>query len=232
MSGVAGSCGIEPNTFATGLGAGDPVVTAQLQPAGSDRRFDLILDAGDQVQVDVGMLDFDPTVELLDASATSLGRNDDGPFGLDSQLIATATISGFHTVVVSSVDPGGCGLFNVSVTIIGTGVSTTLPAPSPPSVENFFTTLGATVELVEVDLVAGDRLLLILLDGGDGTDPFIAMTDPVGAPFGSDDNSGSASGGPLDAQVEVTATITGTYSVFIRSNNGVSGPAQVSIIIN
>ena len=39
------------------------------------------------------MIDFDPTVELLDAN--SIGFNDDGPTSADSQLVATATTGGF-----------------------------------------------------------------------------------------------------------------------------------------
>lgn len=65
------------------------------------------------------MIDFDPTVELLDAN--SIGFNDDGPTSADSQLVATATTGGFHTVAVSAFDSNKCGLFDVTVTVASSG---------------------------------------------------------------------------------------------------------------
>ena len=201
---------------ATGLVPTDPALVA---PAGGDPRFDLILDAGDVVQVDVAMIDFDPTVELLDAN--SIGFNDDGPTSADSQLVATATTGGFHTVVVSAFDSNKCGLFDVTVTVASSGSGGGDPL-TPPSIRNFFVTLSSTPERVEFDLIAGDRFQLAVIDGG-GTDPFVSMNNPSGAPFGSDDDSGSATDGPLDAYIDLVATSSGRYTAFVESINGVSG---------
>ncbi|MFT7648336.1 MAG: hypothetical protein ACI8Y4_003088 [Candidatus Poriferisodalaceae bacterium] len=227
-------CGPELSTFATGLTPSDRPLVVQLAPAGSDRRFDLILDAGGLVQIDVAMIDFDPMVELLDANATNIGFNDDGPLSADWRLTITATTSGFHTVVVSAFDPTTCAMFDVSINVVptGSGGGNRGAAPTPPSVESFFGNLSSTPQAVEIALVAGDRLQLIVIDGGDGTDPFISLNDPSGAPLGSNDNGANATEGPLDARIDLVASSSGTFRAFLESANGVSAPVQITILIN
>lgn len=226
------ACGPGDQDFPTGLVAGDAPVAAHVASAGGTRWFDLVLDAGDEVRIDVAEIDFDPVVELLDANGTSLGLNDDGPAGFDAELFATTGLSGLHSVIVWAVDPDGCGWFDVSVTLVGTGAGGTPAVSSPPSTDSFFTTLDSVAEIVPIDLVVGDRLQIIVVDGGDGTDPFVSVNDPSGAPAAADDDSGSATEGPLDAHVDFVAGSSGTFEAFVESVNGVSGPAQVIILVN
>ncbi len=224
------ACGPGDQDFPTGLVAGDAPVAAHVASAGGTRWFDLVLDAGDEVRIDVAEVDFDPVVELLDSNGTSLGVNDDGPVSFDAELFATTGMSGLHSVIVWALDPSGCGWFDVSVTVVGTGG--TPAALSPPSNDSFFTVLDSVAEIVPVDLVAGDRLQIIVVDGGDGTDPFVSVNDPSGAPAASDDDSGSATEGPFDAHVDFVVGSSGTFEAFIESLNGVSGPAQVIVLVN
>jgi hypothetical protein len=161
-------CGPELSTFATGLTPSDRPLVVQLAPAGSDRRFDLILDAGGLVQIDVAM-----------------------------------------------IDPTTCAMFDVSINVAptGSGGGNRGAAPTPPTVESFFGNLSSTPQAVEIALVAGDRLQLIVIDGGDGTDPFISLNDPSGAPLGSNDNGASATEGPLDARIDLVASSSGTFTM-------------------
>lgn len=228
------ACGAGVGSSATGIATGDPFMIAKVDAVGGERRIDLILEAGDTVQIDVSMVDFDPAIDVVDSNGFVVAFNDDGPFGLDAQVTFTVTTSGFHSVFVFAANASECGLFEIEAIVVssGGGGGGGTPALSPPDNFSFIVGLTATPTQIDVDLVAGDRLVIFVVDAGMGTDPFIALTTPTGAPFGLDDDGANGIEGPLDSRIEVVATETGTYLGFVESANGVDGDAQVIVFIN
>lgn len=228
---TADVCGAGVGSSVTGLVVGDPFVVSKIAILGSERRFDLVLDAGDTVQIDAFMVDFDPAIEVLDSNGNSVAFNDDGPFDLDAQVTFTVATGGFHSVYVFSADPDACGLFELEARLVAAPTPGTQPL-SPPSNQSFFVELSSTPIRIEAEVVAGDRLVIYLVDAGNGTDPLISLVAPSGAAAGFDDDSGSVSEGPLDSRLEVVVAESGTYEAFLESANGTIGDAQVIVLIN
>lgn len=227
------ACGAGVGSLATGIATGDPFMIAKVDTVGGERRVDLILDAGDTVQIDVSMVDFDPVMDVVDSNGIVVAFNDDGPFGLDAQVTFTVATSGFHSVFVFAANASECGLFEIEAIVVSSGGGGGgTPTLSPPDNFSFIVGLTAAPTQIDVDLVAGDRLVIFVVDAGMGTDPFIALTTPSGAPFGLDDDGANGIEGPLDSRIEVVATENGTYLGFVESTNGVDGDAQVIVFIN
>lgn len=228
-------CGAGVGSSVNGIATGDPFVIAKVDTPGGERRFDIVLDAGDTIEINVFQVDFDPMVEVLDSNGNSVAFNDDGPFGLDSQVTFTVGTGGVHSVFVFSAVPSLCGLFEIDAAVVstgsGSGGSGGGAALSPPSTNSFFVSLSSTVTRIEVDAVVGDTVIIFVVDG-EGTDPLISMITPTGAPWGSDDNGAAGTEGPRDSRIEFVAAESGTYEGFIESTNGVDGNAQVIILIN
>lgn len=101
---------------------------------------------------------------------------------------------------------------------------------TPPYISNAFITLTAGVDYIEpIQLLAGDRIAVQLLDADDGTDPTVQLLDPSGASVAFDDDSGQ---GPLDAAIDVVVASSGEFKIVATSINSVSGMIYFQLLVN
>ncbi len=83
---------------------------------GFARDYTVVLEAGDQVVIDVMSDQFDTLVTLMSQDGSTVGENDDGPDGTtNSLLFARITESGTYTVRVRSYAGQGTGEFYLKV---------------------------------------------------------------------------------------------------------------------
>ncbi|MGF1569579.1 MAG: PPC domain-containing protein [Nodosilinea sp.] len=83
---------------------------------GFARDYTVLLEAGDQVAVDVVSEEFDTLVTLMNKDGIAVAENDDGPDGTtNSLLFARITESGPYTVRVRSYAGQGAGKFYLKV---------------------------------------------------------------------------------------------------------------------
>ncbi|MEB3268112.1 MAG: pre-peptidase C-terminal domain-containing protein [Leptolyngbya sp.] len=83
---------------------------------GFARDYEVYLEDGDQVAIDVISDEFDTVVSLMNEDGNTIGENDDGPDGTtNSLLFARITRSGTYTVRVRSYAGQGSGQFFLKV---------------------------------------------------------------------------------------------------------------------
>lgn len=209
---------LETGTIITGLTAGEAEVTAKVESNGGLRSFQVQVDAGDRIRIFVRQIDFTVALVVFDTNGSQVGA--DLPGGGDADLTIPIQTSGLHNIEVSAA--AGCGNFGVFVEDLG-GLS---PSSGGTSFVQLDPAVGATTETV--DLLVGDTLFVQLLDGGDGTDPFVTLLDPGGAFVINDDDSA----GGLDSQFSHVATQAGTFEILLESINGVPGLAELGVFVN
>jgi hypothetical protein len=207
-------CASTSGTVVTGVVAGAAPVVANLDSAGGETVLDIIVDLGDQFQIDVGKIDFDPVVEFRDANADFIGANDDANHQgtLDSRLIAQTSSSGFHQIIVTDASGTGCGKFRISVTKLGTAVA---PGKSPTFTESFPTFADTAINSETFYLLAGDTFTVSMFDDSSGADPYIELYDPSGNSVAFDDDSA----GGFDATFTHVVSVSGEYRLDYLSLN-------------
>ncbi len=84
---------------------------------GFARDYDIKLDAGDQVAIDLTSEDFDSILLLIAADGSTVAENDDGPDGTtNSLLFSRITDAGKYIVRVRAFGETGSGRFKLKLT--------------------------------------------------------------------------------------------------------------------
>jgi hypothetical protein len=178
---------------------------------------------------DAGTL-VDPLLRLRDGNGILIASNDDGGGGLNSLINYTAVTTGIHYLEANTADAGsaaGTGTYTVSAAVNGN--------PPPPPVDDYGSQVGAgnlgsvavgstSTGLINfggdhdwfaVTLSAGS-IYRIRQEAGTLADPRFTLRNSIGAALVGDDDSG----GGQNAQVDFTATTSGTYYIDANSADG------------
>lgn len=169
--------------------------------------------------------DLDPILRLADPSGDIVAENDDrGDGTLNSEIAFTAEVDGEYTVIVTNFRNTG-GDYQLTVEIGGAGGGgggDSAEQPAEPGTVTEYTGF-MSFELAdipyEIDLAAGQTIIVEAEATSGDLDTIIWLEDPSGARVAENDDRAS---GNLNSRFEYTATETGTYTV-VMSNYGKTG---------
>lgn len=172
----------------------------------------------------------DPLLRLRDGNGVLITSNDDGGGGLNSQITYTAATTGVYYLEANTADagqPAGTGTYRITAAVNG--------SPPPAPVDDYGSQAGAgnlgTVAVgssstglinyggdhdwFAVTLSAGS-IYRIRQEAGTLADPRFSLRNAIGVVLTGDDDSG----GGQNAQVDFTATSSGTYYIDANSADG------------
>lgn len=189
--------------------------------------------SGDALVVSVGETGIDtaffPWIRLLGPSGQNLGSS----FGnLVGQVSVAAPATGTYTVVVASGDSGLDAAGNYTLTLAkAPGAYTITDGDQGGTLTNGSNHTG-DIHIGDIDMwsftaTAGENLIVSAgeTNGNTAFFPWLRLKSPTGQDLGS-------SFGTLAAQVEATATVTGTYTVFVGSgDSGLDGAGSYTLTL-
>lgn len=172
----------------------------------------------------------DPFLRLRDGNGILITGNDDGGGGLNSQITYTAVTTGVYYLEANTADagqPAGTGTYRITAAVNGN--------PPPAPADDFGSQAGAgnlgsvTVGSSSTGLInyGGDHdwfavtlsagsIYRIRQEAGTLADPRFSLRNSIGVVLTGDDDSG----GGQNAQVDFTATTSGTYYIDANSADG------------
>lgn len=215
-----------PNVGAVAVGGS---ATGNLETPGDSDWFSVTLTAGTSYvfRQNGGTL-VDPLLRLRDANGVVIAANDDGGGGSNPLINYTAVTSGTYYLEANTADagqPAGTGTYTVSAAVNG--------SPPPAPVDDFGSQVGAgnlgsvavgssSAGVINFDgdhdwfavtLSAGSTYRF-RQEAGSLDDPRFTLRDSVGGSLVGNDDFG----GELDAQLDFTATTSGTYYIDANSS--------------
>ena len=194
--------------------------TGAISAAGEIDLYTFTATAGDVIILSLGEVgvgsDFSPWLRLLRPDA-SLAGSSAGP--LAAQLEVVATLTGTYTVQVASGDVGLDGTGDYTLTLAKTpGAFMISPGDQGGPLTNGSNHPGdihiGDLDMWSFDATAGDAIIIGIGEAGIDTAfaPWIRLKSPTGQNLGSQS-------GPLAAQIEAVATVTGTYTLVVSSGD-------------
>ena len=209
-------------------------------PLGGQRwdDFELVLEAGDDIDLVVDALDFNPALAILDDACTLVASNRDGATNDGALLQWTAPADGVYTVVVEAEDAAATGEYFLQYSedafegcdtwsdadVIGPGLSDfdgTLTAGDESGHRSTFGTHYH--DDIDLFLYAGQQ---VQIDLGGSLDNYLYLLDDQCTQVASDDDSGPS----LDSRIVYTAPNTGVYTVIASTYNAsATGPYLLSV---
>lgn len=156
------------------------VVEAAL--AGEPLEYTVEVSEGQVLSIRLESDDFDPLIELLDASGTVINSDDDSGGGLNSELTFTAPAAGSYTIRVTSINQSAEGNFVLRLSEIEVQ---TLAFDTPISVE----TDGTESFHFQFDAKAGSVVNIAGISEED-SDMRLILNNPAGETIAEDDDGG------------------------------------------
>jgi precorrin-6B methylase 1 len=176
--------------------------------------------AGEAIMIGVGETGiptgFNPWIRLRSPTGQNLG-SESGV--LAQQIEALATVTGTYTVIVASGDTGLDGAGSYTLTLAkAPGAITISPGDEGGALTNGGNHTG-NIHIGDLDAwtfqaVAGEALTVAVGETGPNSafTPWIRLKSPTGQNLGSQS-------GVMAAQINVNATVTGTYTVVVASGD-------------
>jgi hypothetical protein len=214
---------LTPGAFVVPPGdEGGPMTNGANHP-GTVHRADLdqwtfTANAGDAISVSIGEVGtntpFWPWIRVRAPNGAQLGNN----WGqLAATIDVTATLNGTYTVVVGSADSGNQEVGDYLLTLARTPGAFVVPPGDQGGPMTNGENHPGTIHRADIDqwtftANAGDAISVSIGEVGTNTPfwPWIRLRAPNGAQLGSN-------WGQLAAQLNVSATLTGTYTVLVAS---------------
>lgn len=212
------------NTSTQGVLTTGQSVSGAIESAGDSDWFGISLVAGRNYQFRLdGQTLADPSLVLYGANGVQLTSDDDGGAGLNAQITFTPTTSGTYFLAANAY-PGTTGSYRLSAAQVA----------ADDYANNSSTTgrltVGATLkgniesdddeDWIAVTLTAGQAYRFTLNGstqaGNTLKDPLLGVFSATGVLLDYDDDSG----GNLDAQLDFTATASGTYYLAVVGIDG------------
>lgn len=156
------------------------VVEASL--AGEPLEYTVEVSEGQILSIRLESDDFDPMIELLDASGEVINSDDDSGGGLNSELTFTVPASGSYTIRVTSINETAEGNFVLRLSEIEVQ---TLAFDTPISVESD----GTESFHFQFEAKAGD-VVSIAGTSEEDTDTRLILMNPAGETIAEDDDGG------------------------------------------
>ena len=217
-----------PNVGTVAVGG---TVTGNLETLNDRDWFAITLVAGTTYtfrQESISLLD--PLLQLRDGNGVLISSNDDGGGGLNSQITYTAVTTGVYYLEANTADAGnanGTGTYRITAAVNG--------SPPPAPTDDFGAQVGAgnlgsvavgssSTGLINfggdhdwfaITLSAGS-IYRIRQEAGTLADPRFSLRNSIGVVLTGDDDSG----GGQNAQLDFTATASGTYYIDANSADG------------
>ncbi|RMG89030.1 MAG: hypothetical protein D6712_02495 [Chloroflexi bacterium] len=188
--------------------------------AESEVVYQLTLEAGQGVLINLNSADFDTTLEVRNLAGMTLQYNDDSSFGTDSQLAFVAPESAAYQIVVSGFKYNDNGHYQLSVQNLttqsltfNTPVSATFSDESPIAV---FTFEGTAGDVISVSAQSDGSL-----------DTYMTLYDPNGNEVAYNDDSGSSYDPAISKQ---PLSVDGIYTVVVEPySSGDAGEISVTL---
>ncbi|MDX2140997.1 MAG: DVUA0089 family protein [Chloroflexota bacterium] len=190
------------------------------------------LQAGDVVVITTLAVDaeLDTTLRLLDPNGETVAENDDrGDGTFNSQIIYEVSADGIYTVVVSSFNQEGEGVFLLSIALD--------PNAKPPfdytsvdgeTVGEFSGEIDDNTETYELDLATGD-IVFAYTDAENGLDTTLTLYAPDGEIVAFNDDGVD---GTLNSLIVYTAPVDGTYTLEVAPfDDTQSGDFDLTVLL-
>lgn len=182
--------------------------------------YQLFLEEGQSVIVDLMSNDFDTYLEILTADGQSLAWDDDSGDGLNSRVAFSPAVAGTYTIRVGSF---GNETANGAFTLAVQAASTTQGGII--TVGESVTTISFGVTEYQLYLEAGQSVRIDLSSGE--FDTYVEVYGADGQLLDSDDDGGDGQ----DSRLNFTAGTGGTYRIRVRnfSNDNANGEFTLSV---
>ncbi|MEO2107166.1 MAG: PPC domain-containing protein, partial [Actinomycetota bacterium] len=179
---------------------------------------DFFFDAASGAAVEISMValadSLDPVLRLYDPSGALVDENDDFDFSesRNSRISTTLPVDGQYRIEATSF-AGTTGPFEVTLTF--------------PSVLTDSDELSEAVPEIsyEYDGVAGQRIRIDMVGTNEQTDPLLRLIGPDGSEVAQDDDGGEG----LNARLEYTIEVPGTYTVVATAFASGYGPYEITL---
>ena len=168
--------------------------------------YQLYLESGQSVIIDLMSDDFDTYLEVFDASGQLVAGDDDSGDGLNSRIAFSAEVTGAYTIRVRSFSVETAnGTFTLGVQAASTTGGGTI------SIGDSITTYSFGVTEYQLYLETGQSVRIDLSSGE--FDTYLEIYDANGQIVASDDDGGDGQ----DSRLSLTAGYTGVYRIRVRS---------------
>ena len=175
---------------------------------GTQAWFALAGRKGQRIAIDLISDDFDPFLELIDASGRR-HSDDDGGAGHNSRLVYTFADDQTITVVARALFGETAGAFELSVREssrrLRDSISGSLSAIDQRAYD------GTIFDRVEVEVAEGESLSFVLRS--QAFDSHLWLSDPDGVNIADNDDSDGGS----DSTIDIRAERAGTYTLFVTA---------------
>lgn len=219
------------------LTAGDPTL-------GDSSHYKLYTFNGTQgqaVQIDLMSSAFDAYLILRDQNGNEITHDDDGGAGLNSRIIQTLPYTGQYFVLANTANANEFGDYTLQLQAAQTQPVVTSIQPSVPvtqlpvvmaiglnqQVQNTLIPGGATwngkpIQLYTLDCPAGQRFQM---DVNSTWDNYAVVFDPGGNDVAHDDDGGEG----LNARVQYTCPVAGTYRLGVTTFSSTTTTGQYTM---
>ncbi len=208
------------------------------------KQFTFYGQAGQSIQIDVISSDFDAFCLLLDANNNELARDDDGGGGLNARVTRVLGYTGMYKIVVNTYRSGAYGSFTVSLQAAGgmpmaTPTPIAIPTANPTGVVGSIsanqqvtgnlTTMdarydGKPFQAYSFQCMAGQSFQMDILSAWDN---YALVFDPVGNIAARDDDTGEG----LNARINYTCPMTGTFRLAVTTYTSSTTPGQYTMML-
>ena len=189
--------------------------------------YPVTLQEGENVEISLTSPDFDAYLFVRHAEDADFQvDNDDGESGTDALINMTAPQSGEYIVYVTSFESGETGSYEVIVASAGASGSLSREETGELAKGDETLESGEFVDTFEIPMTAGASYVIDMYSEDFDTYLFVRGVEDSQFEVDNDDFEGNTN----QSRIRMTATMTGTYVVYVTSYEpGETGEYRVSI---